>query len=122
MSRESGQYYETLAAAFLTDQGLKLLARNFHAYRGELDLVMQERNVLVFVEVKYRKNARFGCPAESISIKKQQHLSHAAGYFLQSRNQYANMPCRFDVIAITGGQTPDSEAKIDWIKNAFLIT
>lgn len=122
MSRKKGKQFEKLAADFLKSNGLKLLQQNFHAYRGEIDLVMREAGTLVFIEVKFRKNAAFGSAAETVTYKKQQHLILAAQYYLQLHKQYANSACRFDVIAITGSNTGNCDPKIDWIKNAFLIT
>jgi len=123
MSRKNGLIYESLAAKYLQQQGLKLIEKNFHAYQGELDLIMMDKKDLVFVEVKFRKSSKYGTAAEMVNYKKQQHLAHAAQFFLQSRKQYNNYPCRFDVIAISGDQhQQEKQPKIDWIKNAFLIT
>ncbi len=115
MSRQSGKEHEQQAADYLRQQGLKLLTQNFHAYRGELDLVMLDRKTLVFVEVRFRKNSAYGSAAETVTYKKQQRLVMAAQHYLQTNRQHCHLPCRFDVIAI-------NSTKIDWIKNAFLIT
>ena len=122
MSRESGQHFETLATRYLQQQGLKLLTRNFHSYRGEIDLVMRDRNTLVFIEVRFRKNNHFGSAADSVTWKKQQHLIQAAQHYLQSHRMLNSLCCRFDVVAITGNASSENSPKIDWIKNAFLIT
>ena len=78
MSRQNGQQHEKQAEIFLRKRGLKLLAKNFHAYRGELDLVMLDGKTLVFIEVRYRKNANYGSAADSITYKKQLSLIHGA--------------------------------------------
>ena len=122
MSRKSGKHFEEYAARFLQKKGLKLLTQNFHAYRGELDLVMRDGETLVFVEVKFRKNSNFGSAAETVTLKKQQHMVLAAQFYLQSHQQFSQLACRFDVIAINGTSRQDDNPKIDWIKNAFLIT
>ena len=122
MSRASGQYFETMATRYLQQQGLKLLSRNFHSHRGEIDLVMRDRKTLVFIEVKFRKNNHFGSAADSVTWKKQQHLIQAAQRYLQSNQMLNNLSCRFDVVAITGNAASGNSPKIDWIKNAFLIT
>lgn len=119
MSRQQGKNYEQQAADFLRKQGLILLAKNFYAYRGELDLVMREKQTLVFIEVRFRKNTNFGTPEETVTWSKQQHLAKAAQSYLQRNKALAQLPCRFDVIAITAA---DNTTKINWIKNAFLIT
>ena len=122
MSRKSGKHFEEYAARFLQKKGLKLLTQNFPAYRGELDLVMRDGETLVFVEVKFRKNSNFGSAAETVTLKKQQHMVLAAQFYLQSHQQFSQLACRFDVIAINGTSRQDDNPKIDWIKNAFLIT
>ncbi len=122
MSRKSGQWHEAVAEKHLVKHGLKPVAKNFYAYRGEIDLIMQDRQSLVFVEVRFRKNNFFGSAAESITATKQQHLIHAAQRFLQLNPKMEHKPCRFDVVAITGCTDSADTPKIDWIKNAFLIT
>ena len=73
-----GARYEALACVHLQAAGLNLLARNFSTRFGELDLVMRDRNVLVFVEVRYRAGTRFGSGAESITASKRPRLITAA--------------------------------------------
>ena len=119
MSRKQGQHYEKIAADYLVKQGLKLLTTNYQVYRGELDLVLLDNQVLVFAEVKYRKHSTFGSAAEMVNFKKQKHLAIAASVFLKANPFHTNRACRFDVVAMSGD--PD-KLKIDWIKNAFLIT
>ena len=69
---------------------------------------------LVFVEVRGRANHRYGGPAASITLGKQQRLLRTAAHYLQTHG--ADTACRFDVIAITGSV---NKYQIDWIKNAF---
>ena len=106
----SGYAAENRACDYLTGQGLQLIERNFHSRRGELDLIMRDGEVWVFVEVRQRSSRRYGSAAETVSYRKQTRLLHAASYYLQSRRIEA--PCRFDVIAIDGGD-------LTWIKDAF---
>jgi putative endonuclease len=79
---------------------------------------MLDADSLVFVEVRSRNNGNFGSAAESVTGKKQFRVIQAARHFLQVRTQWAKHPCRFDVVAITGGPN----GRIDWIKNAFQTT
>jgi len=116
--RDYGGQAEQHALSFLLTQGLKMVERNFHSHRGEIDLVMLDAGNLVFVEVRSRNNGKYGSAAESVTRKKQFRIIQAARYFLQQRSQWAKYPCRFDVIAMTG--RPNEE--IDWIKNAFQLT
>jgi putative endonuclease len=113
MSRKIGADKENQALKFLTSKGLKLVCRNFHCRLGEIDLIMQDKDTLVFVEVRFRSSERFGSSAETVSFHKQQRLIKTAEYFLLNFPQ--NLPCRFDVLAIR----PHNTQSIDWIKNAF---
>lgn len=111
MNRQStGRAAEDRACAHLMRQGLTLIERNFRCKGGEIDLIMRENEVLVFVEVRQRANARHGGAAASVTSSKQTRLILAAHNFLQ---RYAMPPpCRFDVIAI------DAD-RLQWLQNAF---
>lgn len=74
---------------------------------------MRDGACLVFVEVRYRGSARFGGPAETVDLRKQRRLAAAAGHYLQMNPSV--LPCRFDVVAISG------QDRIEWFKNAFTI-
>jgi len=119
-TRSTGASYEDVALAHLEKAGLALLARNFNCRYGEIDLVMNEQNVVVFVEVRYRRGASlrggYGDGAESVSAGKRAKLVRAAETFLASHARLAQRPCRFDVLAIADG---DGTPVIDWRRNAF---
>ncbi|QIM63513.1 YraN family protein [Pasteurellaceae bacterium Orientalotternb1] len=101
--RAKGAVYEQKARVFLEKQGLKFIAQNQTFKCGELDLIMQQRNTLVFVEVRHRKNADFGSAVESINFRKQQKWQRAANAWLALRNQsLETADCRFDVVAFEG--------------------
>jgi len=108
-----GRDAEQLARQHLQAQGLKLLQCNYHSRHGEIDLVMQDRDSVVFVEVRYRRQARFGSAAESVDRHKQSRLIACAQHYLLTHPRTARMPCRFDVVTVDGG------AGLDWIRNAF---
>lgn len=110
-----GSRAENLALDFLQRQGMKLRHRNFNSRYGELDLVMQAGEYLVFVEVRYRKDQRFGGALESVDQRKQSKLRRTAEFYLQ-KHKSTDSPCRFDILCI-GGQL--SQPTIDWIENAF---
>lgn len=112
--RQLGALGEQQALLYLQQQGLKLLARNWHCRQGELDLVMREDETVVFVEVRYRRHATWGSALESINSRKQQRLVRTAQAFLQSQSEWAELPCRFDVLTLDG---PDMQ--LHWIRNAF---
>lgn len=107
---------EDLALRHLQAQGLTLLQRNFRARGGELDLVMRERgkpDTLVIVEVRKRGNARYGNAIETIGTAKRQRIVLAARWLLASNAKFADMPVRFDVIAL------DANDRVEWIRGAF---
>ena len=106
-----GKRKETEALEFLRGQGLDLVATNVRFRLGEIDLVMRDGDVLVFVEVRFRRSQDFGGALASVDARKQRRLSAAAGYYLM---RVEPIPiCRFDVIAIG----PDGQTQ--WIRNAF---
>lgn len=113
-SRNIGQKAEVSACQFLQTKGLRLLERNYNCIFGELDLIMRDKDDIVFVEVRKRDNADFATALESISPPKRKKIIKSAAHFLQKMNWYDKVPCRFDVIAIHLDQ-------IEWIKNAFYV-
>lgn len=117
----SGARGEQAALAHLRKAGLRLLARNFSCKTGEIDLIMRDRSILhehilVFIEVRYRASSSHGGAAASVTPVKRQRLIRTARRYLQLHKQYAQWPCRFDVIAIEGD--PQSPA-LRWLKGAF---
>jgi putative endonuclease len=109
----SGECAEREAESHLLARGLKLRERNYRCKAGEIDLIMADGDACVFVEVRYRKQQRFGSPAETVDWGKQLKLRRAAEHFLQTRGLVDKVPCRFDVVSIAGDHS------IDWIRNAF---
>lgn len=100
--RKVGGGYEEMAAAYLAEQGLAVLEKNYRDRRGEIDIIARDGRYLVFVEVKYRSNAKKGAPAEAVGYYKQQRIRATAAYYLYSHHLGENTPCRFDVISILG--------------------
>jgi putative endonuclease len=105
-----------LAERYLGRQGLETLARNFHCRLGEIDLVMRDGPVTVFVEVRQRSGADFGGGVGSVDRVKRLKMERAAGMFLARRPALADGPCRFDVVAIEG-RPPAT--RVRWIADAF---
>ena len=120
-TREQGQYTEGLACQFLENKGFRLIEKNFSCKVGEIDLIMKDKESLVFVEVRYRKSNNFGSAAESITAAKQLKLIKTASLYLQRHDKLNKYPARFDVVSITGFIETDNLDKIniDWIENAF---
>jgi putative endonuclease len=106
-----GEAAERCAHQFLVKQGLELVCRNYRCRSGELDLIMLDQQTLVFIEVRFRKNDKYGSAVETITAAKQSRIIAAAQYYLATRQ--TDRPMRFDVVAISG------DGRIDWIKNAF---
>jgi putative endonuclease len=116
-TKAAGDAAENRALVHLQRAGLTLLARNLKTPGrggGELDLVMQDgAGVIVFVEVRARRNALAGGAAASVSTTKQKRIVFAARYFLQKYHGARPLPpCRFDVVTVEGGE-------LVWLKAAF---
>ncbi len=77
-----GKLGETFAAELLAAQGYRILEKNFRCGLGEIDLIAEKNDEIVFVEVKTRRSDRFGCPAESVTREKQRHMKRTAEYYL----------------------------------------
>jgi len=116
-SAEIGRRAEQAAAQHLLEAGLSLLARNYSCRLGELDLVMQDSNQLVFVEVRYRGNNQFGSPLESITPTKQRKLRAAANVYLKQLSKQPS--ARFDAVGVSPSSKAGQEFNIVWCKNAF---
>jgi len=129
-----GRRAEDLAAQYLQAAGAQILLRNYRRRRGELDIVALHRGTLLIVEVRMRSSAAFGGSAASVDARKQQRIAGAARQLLQQRPDLAQLPVRFDVVAIgpSGGAWCSAEASaardaplaappIEWIRHAFAL-
>lgn len=94
----AGKIGEDFAVSLLKKQGYKILARNFRSKFGEIDIVAEDRDTLVFVEVKTRWNKNFGDPAEAVVPWKLKHLERAAYYFKLLHPKTPEL-MRIDVVA-----------------------
>ena len=115
-SRRRGSHFEALAEAWLKQRGLVPVARNYTCRNGEIDLIMNHGQALVFVEVRYRRSSRYGSAAESVGARKQARLIRAARHYLMRHKWATDHACRFDVMALSGDE---SNPMIDWIEGAF---
>jgi len=114
-SRELGDAAEEQAQRYLEGQGFRKVAQQVRGRFGELDLIMQDGACLVFVEVRYRRSARFGGAVASIDTKKQRRLIATAQGYLQQHPH--DGPCRFDVVGIGEGTNG-----VEWLQNAFELS
>ncbi|MGH8164001.1 MAG: YraN family protein [Rhodanobacteraceae bacterium] len=118
-TRAAGAEFEQRALAHLQQAGLRLITRNFNTRFGEIDLVMRDSDVLVFVEVRHRRDRSFGGAVASVGTAKRERLQRAAQLFLQAHPSLAAAPCRFDVVAFDGAPVA---ARCEWHRAAFEIT
>lgn len=116
--RELGRRGEEAAAVFLQGLGQRIVMRNWRCRFGEVDLITQDGDTLVFCEVKTRKSVRAGRPSEAITAKKQRKYSQLAALWL-SRFQEEECAVRFDAVSIL--VTGEHSARITLIKGAFLM-
>ena len=114
--KQRGDAAEAAAADFLIAQGLTPVASNQHCRFGEIDLIMQDQEMLVFIEVRARRSKQFGGAAASVSPTKQKKLILAATHFLSENAAFSDAPCRFDVIAFEGESAFSAPI---WYKDAF---
>jgi len=113
---KAGKEKENEACRYLETQGLRTSMRNFRCKFGEIDLIMLERDVIVFVEVRSKNTPDFGTALESINPAKQNKLLKSASYYLQIKKLH-HKPCRFDVVAF---DNLNGQQRMEWIQNAFV--
>ncbi len=116
--QQLGDRAEELARSYLESRGLHTVNQNYRVRGGELDLVMQDGDTLVFVEVRYRSSQQYGGALASVDAHKQRRLLHAAQLYLLQFHRQSPPPCRFDVIAIAPGSASRT-ARVRWLQNAF---
>lgn len=109
---DRGNAGEDAALAYLQQRGLRLVTRNYRCRMGEIDLILRDRDTLVFAEVRQRRSSSFGGAAASITTSKQRRIIAAAGHYLAALGR--EVPCRFDVVLLEG-QPP----QIEWLTSAF---
>lgn len=107
---------EEFVSSYLQDKGLELVLANYFCKLGEIDLIMLDNNVFVFVEVRYRRSTGFASAIDSIGKNKQRRIIRAATFYMQKNKIYNKAACRFDVVAISGEL---QKSNLSWIKNAF---
>ena len=104
--------------AILKKKGYKIVERNYRCRGAELDLIVLDRRVIVFVEVKTRTGHGFGSPFEAVEFRKQQKMIQAAQYFLNEKKLHQR-DARFDVVGISW---PGGEPLVEHIENAFELS
>lgn len=107
---------EQAAADFLIKHGYRILQRNYSCKSGEIDIVAEDADFLVFIEVKTRKTGSYGPGQEAVTPKKQLQISKAAQHYLAENNLF-DRDARFDVVSVYMGSGPTAEVEI--YKDAF---
>ncbi len=111
-NRAVGSEYEKIARTYIEDKGYKLIESNYRCKQGEVDIIAKDKDYLVFIEVKYRSNAKKGSPIEAVDFRKQMRISKVARYYMYEKRLADSTPVRFDVIGIL-------KTDITYIENAF---
>lgn len=114
--KKIGRLGEDIASNFLEKQGIKILQKNYATKYGEIDLIALENETIIFIEVKLRKNKKFGSIIESISESKIKKISKAAELFLNEFDTFKE--CRFDIILIFLYNRNSYE--VEWLKGEYL--
>ncbi len=112
-NRTIGAEYEERAVAYLRQQGMHILERNFRSRKGEVDIIAKDGEYYVFVEVKYRKSAQKGAPAEAVTYAKQNTICRVADFYRMKHGLGEFTPIRYDVVAC-------GEDEVIWYPNAFV--
>lgn len=113
--KDTGNYGEDKAARFLETNGYTIIQRNFRTRTGEIDIICQKNDFLVFVEVKTLPNGDLDTLSHVLNLTKQKKIIKTAKYFVQNHRQYSNGYIRFDVLAV---DVPGLEP-VYHIENAF---
>jgi putative endonuclease len=111
-NKPRGDQAENLALEFLQERGLTLVKRNHRCRMGEVDLIMQDGGVTVFVEVRLRTSSAFVAAGESVDARKQRRIIAAAQHYLIG---HPDAPCRFDCVLFARLDA----AAVEWVKDAF---
>jgi putative endonuclease len=114
----TGKRGEELAVAYLAEAGYRIIERNYRCLFGEIDIVAEEGETLVFIEVKSRRSEAYGDPQLAVGHQKHKKISRIAMHYLEER-RLRHHPARFDVVAV---KLPFSGHKIELIRNAFELT
>ncbi|WP_034831750.1 YraN family protein [Endozoicomonas numazuensis] len=122
LHNNQGASAENRALKYLSARGMKLIQRNYACKAGEIDLVMLDKETLVFVEVRFRSQSQLGSAAESITISKQNKIRKAAHHFLACHRKHQHRLCRFDALLIKNSSThhdANPEKLIEWLQGIF---
>lgn len=109
-----GKQAEQDATAYLQHNGVRILHKNYRCKGGEIDIIAQDRKMLLFVEVRSRTSTLFGSAIETITLHKQKRIVKAARHYLGKYSSSTIPPCRFDAIVI-------DNHTLKWEKDCFIV-
>lgn len=115
--QKTGKAGEAAVCRYVLEKGMKVLARNYRAGKGEIDLVAQDGDTLAFIEVKTRSGQTYGTAAEAVGYRKQQMIIQTAQYFIAQQDFY-DRAVRFDVAEVYAG---GNGCSVNYIKDAFTL-
>lgn len=116
-----GKSGEALAAEFLKDKGFFISAKNYRYSIGEIDIIAENKYLVLFVEVKLRKESAGYSPKEAVTIDKKRRILMAAKNYIY--RSHTKLQPRFDVIEIVQKNDADlKNAEVNWIQNAFGVS
>lgn len=113
-----GKQSEQLALEMLESKGMTFVEKNYYCKHGEIDLIMKDRNDLVFVEVRSKSKVNFGTPVETINYSKRRKIEKTARDYLYKHNLLNKINCRFDLVGVIIGSS--GEKHIEHIPGAFI--
>lgn len=112
--RNIGNEYENKAVEYLNKAGYRIIERNFYCKQGEIDIIAEDREYLVFIEVKYRRDTNKGYPVDAVNYIKKNRIIKTAKYYMYKNHIGDNQSVRFDVLSILGDN-------VELIKDAFWL-
>lgn len=114
ITQQKGRIAEKRALDYLKGEGLQLVLSNYACPLGEIDLIMRDKDYLVFIEVRSRTGRYFGDGAASVNYSKRKKIIKTSAYYLIKNRIQDKFPLRIDVVSIDG-----TSESITWLKNAF---
>lgn len=117
--QQLGKAGEEIALRYLQNLGMTLLQKNYRVRTGEIDLVMWDKDVLVFVEVRTKNNDRCGTPVETVIHAKRRKIVNTARHFLKENRIDDEIRCRFDLVGIV--MRKDLQPEVEYLENAFFV-
>ena len=111
-----GKEGEARARKYLQKKGYTIVTQNYRCRFGEIDLIVEKEQALIFIEVRYRHSTDYGLPQETVIKRKQARIKKAATLYLLGQNLWDKVDCHFDIISIYQAQ---GQEKIEHIRDAF---